>query len=154
MRRKDREIVEPKELLGVIDECRVCRIAARDADGLFIIPMNFGYQYTDGKLSLYFHCAKEGRKVDAFKLNNEIAFEMDCGHRLIEDEIACEYGYSYKSIAGNGRIYEVTIPDEKKKALSLLMKQQTGKAFDFNDKMAGTVLIYKIEVSNFTGKQC
>jgi len=137
----------------MIAECKVCRIATQDEEGLYIVPLNFGYLYHDEKLTLFLHSAKEGRKVNAFSKNDKIAFEMDYEHRLIEGDIACKYGYTFKSIIGNGQISVVDNAEEKKKALSVLMKHQTGKDFSFDDNTANSVLVYKINVSNFTGKQ-
>lgn len=153
MRRKDREISKINELLDIMGECRVCRIATQDEEGLYIVPLNFGYQYDSGHLVLYFHSAKEGRKVNAFQKSPQAAFEMDCGHRLVEGKAACEYGYAYKSIIGNGRISLVEDTGEKKQALSLLMKQQTGKEFAFDDAAAESVFVFRLDVQSFTGKQ-
>lgn len=153
MRRKDREVTNEQELLQILSECKVCRVAVQDEAGLYIVPLNFGYRYQQKKLTLYFHSAKEGRKVRAFAQNPKIAFETDCGHKLIEGNNACEYGYAFKSIIGSGQISIVDNPEEKKTALAELMKHQTGKNFEFDDSMAGSVLVYKVDVENFTGKQ-
>lgn len=63
MRRKDRELTELGEILQVVERCKVCRLAMADAAGLYLVPMNFGYAYVEGRLELYFHSAREGRKV-------------------------------------------------------------------------------------------
>lgn len=152
MRRKDREVTEIKQLLEIIDCCKVCRIAMQDNDGLYIVPLNFGYEYKDKALTLYFHSAKEGRKISAIAENSSVCFEMDCEHRLIEADEACEYAYSFKSIIGNGSAKIVDEAEEKKKALSLLMIHQTGKDFAFNDKMAESVAVFKVTATSFTGK--
>jgi len=102
LRRKDREINEINELLQVIDQCKICRIAMQDNEGLYIVPMNFGYIYENKQLVLYFHSAKEGRKISALKENSNVCFEMDCENRLTAGDKACKYSYSFKSIIGNG----------------------------------------------------
>ncbi len=154
MRRKDREITDPKEILRIIDKCKVFRIAAQDENGLYIIPLNFGYEYSSDKPSFFFHSAKEGRKVDAFAKNSKVAFEMDCEHRLTgDDNDACSYSYDFQSIVGNGEICLVDNFEEKKRALSLLMLHQTGKDFVFDDNMADTVLVYRIDVTDISAKQ-
>lgn len=152
MRRKDREVTEIQELLAIVDSCKVCRLAFEDQEGLYIVPMNFGYEYENGRMTLYFHSAKEGRKITALKHPIKVCFEMDGEHRMIESETACGYGYSFKSIIGNGTACLTEDVEEKKKALSLLMKHQTGKAFTFDDRQAGTVAIIKVEADSFTGK--
>ncbi len=152
MRRKDKEVTGIQELIGIIDQCKICRIAMVDGAGLYIVPMNFGYAYDGNQLVLYFHCAKEGRKIDAMKQNPMVCFEMDCEHRLIEGDNACSFAYSFKSVIGSGRAELVDDSEEKKTALSLLMKHQTGREFSFDDKMAASVTVFKIIAQEFAGK--
>lgn len=152
MRRKDREVTSITEKIEIINNCKVIRLAMKDKKGLYIVPLNFGYSYIDDKLTLYFHCAKEGRKLNAIKENSEVAFEMDCEHRLIESDIACSYGFSFKSIIGNGYASTVENIEEKKNALALLMKHQTGKDFIFDDKQANAVTVFKVDVNDFSAK--
>ena len=131
-----------EEQLAILDKCKVCRVALQDKQGLYLVPLNFGYQYEDGHLILYFHSAKSGRKIDALQENSAVAFEMDCAHRLIEAENPCQYGYAFASIIGNGDALLVENREEKKKALSLLMKHQTGKDFTFDNQMADAVAVF------------
>lgn len=152
MRRKDREVTEKSELIKIIDECKVCRIAMQDRDGLYIVPMNFGYAFEQDTLVLYFHSAKEGRKIDALRENPEVCVEMDCGHELITADAACKYGYYYKSIIGNGTAEFIDDVEEKKTALSALMRHQTGRDFSFDEKMVNSVAVFKIVVHQYTGK--
>lgn len=152
MRRKDREVTEAKELLRIIDQCKICRIGMQDNAGLYIVPMNFGYIYEDNQLVLFFHSAVKGRKIDALKKNADICFEMDCEHRLIEGDAACEYSYSYKSIIGTGKAVFIDEVEEKKLALSALMRHQTGRDFSFDDRMVSGVSVFKVVVREFAGK--
>ncbi len=152
MRRKDREVTEIEELIQIIDQCKVCRIGIKDNAGLYIVPMNFGYTYENNRLVLFFHSAKEGRKITALKENNNVCFEMDCEHRLITGDTACQYSYSFKSIIGNGKAVFIDEVEEKKTALSALMRHQTGKDFSFDDKSVDSVLVFKIIADEFTGK--
>jgi len=43
--------------------------------------MNFGMQVLEGKITLYFHGATEGKKYELIRKNNKASFEMDCDHR-------------------------------------------------------------------------
>ena len=153
MRRKDREVTQIEEQLAILDQCKVCRVALQDKQGLYLVPLNFGYQYEDGHLILYFHSAKSGRKIDALQENSAVAFELDFAHRLIEAENPCQYGYAFASIIGNGDALLVENREEKKKALSLLMKHQTGKDFTFDNQMADAVAVFRIDVSEFCTKR-
>lgn len=152
MRRKDREVTELNELMQIIDQCKVCRIAMQDEAGLYIVPMNFGYTFDNNQLVLFFHSAKEGRKINALEENSDVCFEMDCNHSLITANVACNYGYSYKSIIGNGKAVFIDDVGEKKTALSTLMKHQTRQDFSFDDRMVNTVYVFKIIVHNYSAK--
>lgn len=152
MRRKDREVTEINELIKIVDQCKVCRIAMQDKAGLYIVPMNFGYTYENNQLVLFFHSAKEGRKINALKENSDICFEMDCEGSLVTDDVVCKYGYLFKSIIGNGKAVFIDDVEEKKNALSVLMKHQTGQNFSFDDKMVSSVSVFKVIVHNYTGK--
>lgn len=152
MRRKDREVTDIKELTQIIDECKVCRIGMADEEGIYIVPLNFGYEFQKDRLVLYFHGAKEGRKVNAVRKSPGVCVEMDCEHRLIAEDTACRCGYSFKSIIGNGTACIVDDMEEKKKGLTLLMKHQMDRNDVFTDTMADSVLVFKVVLDTFTGK--
>ena len=69
-----------------------------------------------------------------------------------EGEVACQYGVCYSSIIGRGTAEIVDDVEEKKRALSILMKTQTGKDFSFDDRMVSIVSVIKIHVSEYTTK--
>ncbi|XCP83668.1 pyridoxamine 5'-phosphate oxidase family protein [Roseburia hominis] len=153
MRRKDREICDIQEILKIVDHCKVCRIGLCDEGKVYIVPVNFGYQFRNEKLVLYMHGAKAGYKYEVMEKNPQVGFEMDCEHELLEAEAACGYGYCFASIIGNGVAELVTDMEEKKEALALLMRQQTGKDFSFGEKEADSVTVWKVTSETFTAKQ-
>lgn len=114
--------------------------------------MNFGYTFDNNQLVLFFHSAKEGRKINVLKENSDVCFEMDCNHSLITANVACNYGYSYKSIIGNGKAVFIDDVGEKKTALYTLMKHQTRQNFSFDDRTVNTVYVFKIIVHNYSAK--
>ena len=125
MRLKKREITDPEILREILESCEVVRIGAMDEEGMFIVPMNYGYDVReeDGTLHvcLYLHGAKEGRKAAAFAADPRVAVEMDYNHEVITGDYTCAYSYAYRSIMGNGTITEVTDPEVKKKGLEKIM---------------------------------
>lgn len=102
MRLEKREIKDPAELEKVLDACKVVRIGTMDAEGMFIVPVNFGYEFCQKErgLKLYIHSAKEGRKAEAFAENPNVAIEMDCGHEVIRGDYTCSYSFAFSSIMG------------------------------------------------------
>ena len=153
MRRKDRQVTDINELKQIIDSCKVCRIGMIDEQGIYIVPVNFGYEFVEEKLKIYLHCAKEGRKLSAIGVNPSVCVEMDCEHQLVEGDIACTYGYRFASVIGNGKAVIVEDMEEKKHGLSVLMRHQTGREFVFEDAQAQSVAVVRIDVEMFTGKR-
>ena len=155
MRRKDKEIVDIKDKIAVINKCKVCRIGLSENNRPYIIPLNYGYEYENNLLTLFFHSATEGKKIDIIKNNNQACFEIDCDTKLIEAENPCKYGYAFKSIIGSGKIYFLESVDEKIDALNKIMKHQTDKdtIHNFSQEALGNVAVYKMVVEDFTGKE-
>lgn len=152
MRRKEREITDINELLDIVSECKVCRIGMYDESGVYIVPLNFCHEYKDSTLNLYFHGAKEGRKITLMKLNPHVGFEMDCNHSLVRAKKACDYSYTYKSIVGKGVVRFIEDIEEKRHAFSLMMKQIANEDVSFSPQVVANVCLYKIVVSEFSGK--
>ena len=141
MRLKKREITDPEILREILESCEVVRIGAMDEEGMFIVPMNYGYDVReeDGTLHvcLYLHGAKEGRKAAAFA-----------------GDYTCAYSYAYRSIMGNGTITEVTDPEVKKKGLEKIMAHIAPEAkIAFLPEMVERVAVWRIDIDTFTGKE-
>lgn len=154
MRRKDREVTDLGAIERIIGDCKVFRLGMLDGARPYVVPMNFGYDLRGGTLELYAHSALEGRKVDVLRRNPEVCFEMDCGHRLVEAEAACGYGFAYSSVVGDGTVVFIEEPGEKLRALLKIMEHQTGRAdFSIPPEALGRVLVFGIVAASFTAKQ-
>ena len=99
MRRRDREITDRAKILEIVAECDCCRLGLVDNGEAYIVPMNFGFEDAGSALTLYFHCAAEGRKLDLIGSGADVSFEMDCSHALRAADIACAFSYSYGLVA-------------------------------------------------------
>ncbi|OZG59161.1 MFS transporter [Bifidobacterium tissieri] len=163
MRRADREVTDTEQIRQIIDHCDVVHVSYMDAEGLTIVPVNFGYEYTDaapaddaGTLVLYMHSAPEGRKFDAIRTAGNalpVAFEMDTDREIIEGRAWCNWGEAFKSVVGNGTASIVDDVDEKIHGLQLLMGQQMGKwGVPFTPQQASSVMVWKITATHATGK--
>ena len=150
--RREREVTDPQAIQAILDKAQIVHIAMIDGDEPYLVPMNYGYTMEDGKLTLYVHGATEGRKVDVLRANPKVFIEIDCDITPIEGKLACQYGTSYSSIMGTGKAVIVEDVEEKMKALSILMKTQTGKDFEFTEKLVSIVSVIRIEVADYTAK--
>jgi nitroimidazol reductase NimA-like FMN-containing flavoprotein (pyridoxamine 5'-phosphate oxidase superfamily) len=155
MYRKDREITDIAEKLAIIGQCKVCRLGLAENNQPYVVPVNYGYTYADGVLTVYIHGAARGKKWDIIRKNSAACFEVDSGHQLIEADKACKHAFAYESIIGFGHITVINPKDEKAGALNIIMEHQTGKAatYHFSDTEINSVAVYKLTINDFTGKQ-
>ena len=156
MRRKDREVTDMEEIRQILDEFKVCRLGLVDDGKPYIVPMNMAYDLDDGELSIYFHCAKDGRKIDVIQKNPKVGFEMDQEIELVEGNTPCQYSYRYVSVMGTGTVKIVEDEQEKVSALTKIMKQQTGKDFtEFkeNPELLSTVCILRVDAEEYSCKK-
>ncbi|MCP3901420.1 MAG: pyridoxamine 5'-phosphate oxidase family protein [Desulfobacteraceae bacterium] len=149
MRRKDKEITEIKEIEEIINKAKVFRLALSFEDTPYVVPLNFGYQ----DKTIYFHCAKKGKKVDILKQNNKVCFEFDTDNELVKAEKACKWGMNFKSVIGFGKADLIENPEEKQKALAIIMRQYTAKQYEFPEKQLNNTLVWKIDILQITGKK-
>ena len=153
MTRRERQVTDINEIINILEKSKVLHLGLVDGDEPYVVPMNYGYTLEDGKLTLYLHGAKRGRKIDALKANPKVFFEMCCDITPFEGDVACRYGITYASIMGRGIATLVEDVEEKKSALSILMKTQTGKDFIFEDKLTTVVSIIRIDTLEYTAKE-
>ena len=85
MRRKDLEIKDAKEIEAIIKSGKVCRIALSYDDKPYVVPMNYGYKDN----ALYFHSAKQGKKIDLIAKNSSVCFEITTNHGIKNTGIPC-----------------------------------------------------------------
>ena len=121
MRRKDKEVFDIEEMKSILDEADTCHMALVDDGEPYIVALNYGYAWTGKNPVLYFHCAKEGRKLDILRRKPEVCFIIDCHHELIRGREACQWSMKYRSLVGSGSVDFIQAGEERKRGLDLLM---------------------------------
>ncbi len=152
MRRKDREITDRGEIRAILERARVLHLGLYDGEFPYVVPMHYGFTFEDGKLTLYTHCAKEGRKLELLRRDGRVFVEIDTDEALVPGPTACSWGARYASVMGRGRAAIVEDAAEKCRALTLLMRTQTGKDFSITPEMAAAVTVLRIDVETYTAK--
>ena len=153
MRRAKRQVKDLAAIQEIVMSCKICRLAMEDREGLYIVPMSHGAKWEGEKLTLYFHCAGEGRKIDALRADPRCAFEMDRGWRLTgEGDKACTYSCDYQCVTGRGTVRFVEDSREKAEAMAVIMTHQTGRAFSITDEMTLVFTVVALEAETYTAK--
>jgi hypothetical protein len=150
MRRKNKEITDRSEIEEIIGKSAVCRLAVSKDNVPYIIPISFGF---DGS-NLYLHTAVEGRKIDFWSSNPIVCFEFDSDINTISDEkTACKWTTSFRSVVGYGKISELSTENDKFYALNQIMLHYSGRQWEFSTKDLKGVKLWKIEISELSGKK-
>lgn len=150
--RRERLITDREKIIEILDKAKVLHLGLVDGDEPYIVPMNYGYTFENDKLTIWLHGAVRGRKYDIIRVNPKVCFEMECDLIPFEGDVACRYGLGYSSLMGRGTAVIVEDVEEKQKALSILMKTQVNKDFEFNEKLASVVGIIRIDVLDYSAK--
>ena len=152
MTKRERQITDEGQIMQILDTAKVLHLGLAVDNEPYVVPMNYGYTTEDGKLIIYLHSALRGKKLDMIRANPKVFVELDCDLTPFEGEKPCQYGLSYSSVMGRGTARIVEDVEEKKKAMSILMKTQTGRDFTFDEKLVGIVAVIRIDVSEYTAK--
>ena len=152
MRKREREITDETMIRDILDRAQVIHLGLSDEGQPYVVPMNYGYVLEDGKLTFYLHGALEGYKYEVMEKNPRISFSIECDVKPFEGRVACQYGTVYSSIMGKGTAVLVEDIEEKKQAMSVLMKTQTGKDFTFDEKLVSIVRVIRLDITEFSAK--
>ena len=145
-------VTDPEQIRHILDSGKVLHLGLSVNDEPYVVPMNYGYAWEDGKLVVYLHSAVRGKKLEMVQINPKVFFSIDCDRMPFEGRVPCQYGMVYSSIMGRGTAAIVEDVEEKKQAMTLLMKTQTGKDFTFEDRLVTIVTEIRIDVSEYTAK--
>jgi nitroimidazol reductase NimA-like FMN-containing flavoprotein (pyridoxamine 5'-phosphate oxidase superfamily) len=74
MSNPERIVSDIDTMLAIIQRHHICRIALNDESSPYIVPVNFGYHYQDGRWSFYFHGARCGKKCACYAKIRRLAW--------------------------------------------------------------------------------
>ena len=167
MRRKDREVTNFEEVIDILSRCEVMHLAMVSEGKPYSVPLNFGFAVKDAGNSkcveLYFHGAKDGKKVRALCENPNVCFSAVASAQaesLSEDKsVACNWTCFYESVIGSGQATFLETVEEKEAALDALMLHNGYKLPEGMSKIPyktaafAHVTVVKITVDEITGKR-
>jgi nitroimidazol reductase NimA-like FMN-containing flavoprotein (pyridoxamine 5'-phosphate oxidase superfamily) len=117
----------------------------------YITPLN--YLYHQGKI--YFHCAKEGRKLANITANNQVSFAVSRFDKSVFAPVACHCSTRYTSalVFGTARIVE-DAPRKIHLLNALVAKFAAGRPFTPIDAHAAAgCTVVEIAIGSIHGKR-
>ena len=113
MRRKEREIQDRQEIFDVLRRCDTVRIGIMGEKYPYVVPVSFGMEVVDDKAVIYFHCARQGMKLDLLAKNNNVCVEGDIFIKI--EPTAHGITARYESVIGFGTCNFVEDPEDNRK---------------------------------------
>ncbi len=153
MRRKDREVLDKEKIKSYLSTAPFMSLAINgDNKYPYIVNLNYGFEFCDDDIILYFHSAKQGRKIDLMKNDNNVSVQITSKSDIVTAEDAMDYSNDYASVFLEGNVFELD-NEEKKKALDVLMLQYDFKGvLEYPEAVFKQTAVYKIVCKNYTAK--
>ena len=152
MRRKDREVTDAQEINAILKRCDTVRIGISDGEYPYVVPVSFGVEISDGSPIIYFHCARQGHKLELLGERKPVSVEADTFFKVQKTKIGITT--RYESVMGTGICERVRDPDEVLKGLRLLLEHYGQSDYPL-DRCRGLehLFVYRIVLHELTGKQ-
>ncbi len=149
MRRKDREITDRTELLRILADARVCRLAMSDAGRPYLVPLSFALDGGDVVL----HSAREGRKIDILRRNPAVCFEVEEGVEIDVGASPCETGMRFRTVIGHGIAEFVEDEAERARLLGLFGARYGAPERPLRPSDVERTIVLRVRVTELTGKR-
>ncbi len=151
-RRPEKAITDEVELLEIIDGQGFMTLAMCKDNEPYLVTVNYGYE--PEKRCFYFHCSRQGKKMDFLKASPVVWGQVieDNGH------IDGECDHAFRSVEFRGRVVRLEREQERRHAIDVMIDHlesdpaEVKKGFDKPDAMAKVVMM-RVDVDDMTGKK-
>jgi nitroimidazol reductase NimA-like FMN-containing flavoprotein (pyridoxamine 5'-phosphate oxidase superfamily) len=157
LRRMDREIKDEKLINQILDSATHINLAMVDKNEPYIVPIN--YIYDPEQKRIYFHGAKEGKKIDILKKNPRVWGSAVIDHGFGDGQ--CENLYA--SVVFSGTVSFIEDFDVKLMVLREQIEKQSGDKEMMNARLEAMnskdnplfndTLFGEIKIKSITGKR-
>ncbi len=151
MRKAEREITSFEEIAEVLSRCDTIRIGISDATAPYIVPLSFGYEVLDGKIAIYFHGAKAGRKAELLRSLPRVCMEADICHGFVDNGRG-GYTCDYESVIGYGNV-ELLEGAEADNGIRLLLEHCGITAEACPAEAMAVTAVHRVILDELSGKR-
>lgn len=148
--RRNKQMLSEEDSIAILKNSTSGVLAVSgDDDYPYAVPLSFIYD--DSKL--YFHCAKEGHKLDSICRNEKVSFcVIDKDHIVPE-----EYTTYFRSVIVFGKARILDDPTEKRHAIEVLAakyspNQQEGRLKEI-DQAFNRLCMIELNIEHISGKE-
>ena len=147
--RRFRQQLPQEEVRQILASATSGVVSLVDAGGQpYGVPLSFVF---DGGRSIYFHCAREGRKTDCMRHSDRASFCV-----VAQDDILPEkFTTCYRSVIAEGRLAAVESREEVAAALRMLCSKYS-PGIDCEAEIAKGiehVSVLRLDIATATGKE-
>ena len=146
--RRIKQTASQEECIALLESAPRGVLAVHGENGYpYGIPVN--YVFLDGKV--YFHCAKEGHKVDALRADDRVSFTILS--EPVKNE--GEWWYCFTSVIVFGRISEIAAPDKADRILRALGSKYFPEGYEMETDIIRNgprALILELTIDHVSGK--
>jgi nitroimidazol reductase NimA-like FMN-containing flavoprotein (pyridoxamine 5'-phosphate oxidase superfamily) len=154
MRKMNKKITDEDVIVNLFNTGHIGRLGTVGRDGRPMVkPLNFAFH--EGRI--YFHCAREGEKLDDIRRDNRVCFEVDLPIAYIKGspDNPCRAEYLFRSVIARGRAHIVEERAERLLALDSLMRkyQPEGGYGAYPEAKVELTCIVRIDIEDMSGKE-
>lgn len=151
-RHPDKAITDPAELSAIVAGQKFLTLALCAEGRPYLVTLS--HAFDPERNCFYFHCSPTGRKLDLIRANPQVYGQV------LEDRgyVAGECEHRYRTVQFDGQAELVADPDEKLRALRLLIgrlepEPEPVKARLLKPERLDGVAVIRVAVSGWSGKQ-
>lgn len=147
MRRKDRQ-ASSQDTIGILEKGEYGILATTDGSIPYAVPVN--YVYNENRI--YFHCAKEGHKLDNIKANPKVSFCV-VGEASV---LPSKFSTAFESAIAFGEAKIIEEKEEAVLALKLIISKYSPDFVAEGDayikRAFDATCVVRIDIEHVTGK--
>jgi len=152
IRRKDKAITDIREMRKILRTAQYVTLAMCSNDEPYLVSLSHGYD--EERNCIYFHCAKEGKKIDILKANNLVWGQAIADHGYVQG--ACDHLYATTQF--RGRVTFVEDIEDKEHALRVMIESLDDNAEEIIEKQLTPesiqrVTIGRVDIDYLSGKK-
>ena len=148
MRRNRQELPQDEALLLLREGTSGVLAVLDGVDEPYAVPLSYVYHQD----KIYFHCAREGRKIDAIARHDKVSFCVIAQDQPLPEKFTT----LYRSVIVSGRARLITDPDEMRPLLIALGEKYSPGVPGLDQEIASSlhrVAMIEVTPEHITGKE-